>query len=120
MSIQQAYDAMVRDKAAKQQAINTPQSREWLNLPEMEDVARAKVEGWEIEYRYDVWIPWGGKGWSSMCVYRGRPKQPKTTRKVKLLAWFDGDQLSWLRDGAEPTLGSNRVPGEDKTVWVLE
>lgn len=53
----------------------------WLDLPEMEDVARAKVEGWEIEYRtHDafMWCEWERKGWRDNNMYRGRPKQPKT------------------------------------------
>jgi hypothetical protein len=94
-------------------------SSEWKPLEDITDVGWAQANGWEIEERWgNDWIMWMGKGWNDVTKYRGRPASKKVT--VKLLGWFDGCQLAWLKEGAEPTLGSRRVPSEDKTVEVEE
>lgn len=100
MSIQDAYDAMVRDKAANQQAaVNTFQSKEWIDLPTMADVARAKFEGWEIEVRGTAggWCSWIARSWSDIVKYRGRPKQPKTITLRKAL-FLSGPIGYWTTD----------------------
>jgi hypothetical protein len=52
---------------------------EWMDLTNIEDVARAKVEGWEIEIDTGpYWEAWTGKAWMEYMSYRGRPAQPKT------------------------------------------
>ena len=53
---------------------------EWIGLPTIEDVARAKVEWWEIEMRHSAreWEPWHRASWQVDIAYRGRPAQPKT------------------------------------------
>jgi hypothetical protein len=95
-------------------------SNEWTDLTDMASVATAQSKGWEIEEFYmGDWILWMQRGWTIGTKYHGRPVQPKKVT-VKLLGWFDGEQLFWLRQGAEPQWPSKRVPSEDKTVEVEE
>jgi hypothetical protein len=87
---------------------------EWIELKSIEDVARAKMEGWEIEHLYmGSWIRWMGREWLSGNKYRGRPKQPKKVtvtsecwrhKKHGTLTWsvpnatyFDYDTTVWQR-----------------------
>jgi hypothetical protein len=95
-------------------------SNEWIDLRTIEDVARAKVEGWDIEARtfYDGWVVWLGGDWSKSAKYRGRPAQPKTY-KVKLLGVFTGNVLAWYSESASFPANWKRVPSEDKEIEVV-
>jgi hypothetical protein len=93
---------------------------EWIELNSIEDVARAKVERWDIESSEGgAYRPWDGCGWHCNITYRGRPKQPNTVT-VKLLGWFDGSALAWRDERYPPPYdwGWLRVPSEDKTIEV--
>lgn len=76
---------------------------EWKDLPNMEDVARAKVEGWEIEHapgaNKTMWSPWSGLTWHSDRPFRGRPKQPKTkTITLRKALFLSGPVGYWTTD----------------------
>ncbi len=44
--------------------------------------------------------------------------KPKSLRKVKLLAWFDGESLFWRTEGCFGNSLLTRVPAEDKIIGV--
>lgn len=72
----------------------------WIDLPTMQDVAKAQSEWWEIEYTYpgSAWNQWLGTGWSRSSNYRGRPRQPKTktiTLRRAVLFSYDGQYVSY-------------------------
>lgn len=97
-------------------------STEWTELTNIAAVATAQEEDMEIEI--DItgiggWRTWNGKVWESYMRYRGRPKPPQTIA-VKLLAWYDGECLSWKREDFPAIAGFHRVPKEDKTIEVIE
>jgi hypothetical protein len=86
---------------------------EWKEITDPEELFKLKREGWEIE-RYrgrgdeaDGWYPWVAEDWAKHYKYHARPSQPKM-KKVKMLAWFDGDQLFWLAETAAPKWPSQR------------
>lgn len=92
---------------------------EWIELNGIVAVSEAQVKSWEIEAKvFGVWECWQGKVWSANSEYRGRPKQSKRTT-IKLLAWFDGDCLSWQREGLPALAGWHRIPSEDKSIEVV-
>lgn len=65
---------------------------------------------WASEvFEYDPTPSWN---WDYF-KYRVKPPERKT---VKLLAWFDGNCLSWRAEG--PNIGATRVPAEDKTIEI--
>ncbi len=91
----------------------------WTDLKDLQTVADAQSEGWEIEECYcSPWHVWGGKNWRSDASYRGRPNQPKT-KTVKMGAYFDGVALFWYNE-TYPLIDSRwtRIPSEDKTIEV--
>jgi hypothetical protein len=99
---------------------------EWQDLPNMEDVVRAKVCGWEIETQAGVygWGKWLGKTWEAHWKFRGRPRQP-AMKKVKQLCFFSASGLRYdmLENGKQhrsigSTMGWIRVPSEDKEFEV--
>ncbi len=47
--------------------------------------------------------------------YRVKPPERKT---VKLLAWFDGNCLSWRKEGGPCSPDEQRAPTEDKTIEI--
>jgi len=87
---------------------------EWIELNSIEDVARAKVEGWEIEVK-DIdgdWIPWRGSGWHAGNSYRGRPKQ----QPVIYECYDVGGRLEWWHQDRHAQKPWTRIPQFDKTV----
>ena len=99
---------------------------EWQDLPNMEDVARAQADGWEIEIQTDAgndkYCPfraWDGRHWNTGYLFRGRPRQP-AMKKVKMLCWYKkGYLLSWADEGIDRKGdGHIRVPSEDKEFEV--
>lgn len=69
-------------------------SNEWKDLPDLQWVATAQAEEWEIDelYKGERGV-WDGAIWRKESNYFGRPKQPKmktiTLRKA-LLITFNG------------------------------
>ena len=49
---------------------------------------------------------------------RYRVKPEPTTKKVKLLAWWDGDQLFKLKEGTRPKWGATRQPHLDEEIEI--
>jgi hypothetical protein len=89
--------------------------REWIKLNGIEDVARAEVEGWDIEQLWGTaWVYWAGDGWHRNTKYRGRPKQPQET---VIPCYFTGNGLTWSLV-AQPEWV--RVPELDKTIKVTK
>ena len=44
--------------------------------------------------------------------------KPKPMKKVKLLAWFTGERLTWMSEEYSPLEQWRRVPAEDKEIEV--
>ena len=95
---------------------------EWTDLPDLQAVAKAQADGWEIEhYNHpgDYWNVWPQRGWNIQGKYRARPRQPKM-KKVKMLCWFDGFGLFWRKESMNYDKHWIRVPAEDKVIEVPE
>jgi hypothetical protein len=94
-------------------------STEWVELNGIEDIARAKVEGWEIEYSTkDGWSKWNGTGWYAGWTFRGRPEQPKKV-VVTSECWRNKQHggLSWAANPITGTYSKDwqRFPAGDIT-----
>ena len=62
---------------------------DWIELKDLQAVAKAQAEGWDVEVYYhetDHWVTWHGNIWCGVAKYRGRPSQPKM-KKVKSICW---------------------------------
>ena len=93
---------------------------EWIELTDLQSVAKAQADGWEIEFKSGKeWTLWTGKGWYADQRYRARPRQP-VTRKVKMLCYFAGLQIMWRSEDCQVPKSWVRVPAEDKTIEVPE
>lgn len=60
-------------------------SQEWIDLPTMQDVAKAQADRWEIEvlsYTSLNWVKWSEQVWDATRKYRARPRQPEKKRIV--------------------------------------
>ena len=89
-----------------------------MTTDEMIAVLEAYKRGEKIECRWN-----NGESWSACvisswdfanCEYRIAKPAPK---KVKLEAWFDGENFFYLKEGVKPTFDfSVRVPSEDKEI----
>ncbi len=57
---------------------------DWIELKDLQAVAEAQRNGWEIDYCYanSAWCLWHGTGWGSDMLFRGRPKQPKKVTMI--------------------------------------
>lgn len=101
---------------------NNPKG-EWTDLPTLQDVAKAQADGLEIEHYNpfgDCWDVWPQRGWSIKGKYRARPRQPKM-KKVKMLCWFTGVELSWTKEGWRMTGKSwIRIPTQDIEIEIPE
>jgi hypothetical protein len=93
-------------------------SDEWIDLNDIEDVARAKVEGWEIESRShetSEWRKWNGTYWGAGYLFRGRPKQPQEV----IYECYDVDgRLEWWHPKRNVAKPWPRHPELDKTIKV--
>ena len=97
-------------------------NNEWIGLPDLQAVAKAQADGWEIEdFSSSDWSEWNHKWWQEGRKYRARPAQPKM-KKVKMLCWLDGTWLQYATEEhskvIEETLEWIRVPAEDKEIEV--
>ena len=81
----------------------------WIDLPTLQDLAKAQADGWEIEFKtiYEGWAVWEQATWNGGIPYRGRPRQPKM-KEVKMECWLIDGRLDW-RDWNEPTQGSRWI-----------
>jgi hypothetical protein len=96
---------------------------EWTELKDLQAVAKAQAEKWEIEVLFSAgWAMWDGTLWSISRKYRGRPAQPKT-RTVTSECWrhkTDG-RLVWGDSNCNATnQGWQRFPCGDRTGEVEE
>ena len=89
----------------------------------MIEVMQAYINGAIIEYESlkDNWIPATTPSWNwREYGYR----IAKQTKKVKLKAWFDGEELRYFdksfTDANKPYAAWKRVPSEDKEIEVEE
>jgi hypothetical protein len=92
---------------------------EWKDLPTLQDVACAQADGWDIERSNNnqFWECWTREVWTMHTFYRGRSRQPKM-KKVKLLGWFDGEELRLAHEALQHDWV--RVPSEDKEIEAPE
>jgi len=93
----------------------------WIDLNDIQAVAIAQSEGWEIEvYTGTHQEEWQGKAWMHYMRYRGRPRQPKM-KEVKIECWLIDGCLDW-RDWNMQTPGSRwiRQPHLDMIAKVPE
>ena len=98
----------------------------WIELNNIEDVARAKVEEWEIEV-YDTgdrWTTWHGMFWNATWKMRGRPKQPRTVTVTSECWRWDNGYLTWKEPKAPMTEfmegNAKRFPAGDITGEIEE
>lgn len=70
----------------------------------------------------DLWVPENGELFSVMSINMRDLtwEKPKTTKQVKLLAWFDGYCLVLVTDKEPVPSDWKRVPAEDKVIEVEE
>ena len=75
----------------------------WIDLPTLQDLAKAQADGWEIEFKtiYEGWAVWEQATWNGGITYRGRPRQPKM-KEVKMLCYFAGGILYWYSADESP------------------
>jgi len=97
---------------------------EWIELSDLQAVALAQKEYWEIEYyrrmfdKEDGWWAWGGVIWSENIKYRGRPAQPKM-KKVKMLCYTNEITIDWKNESLEVDEDLwIRVPSQDIEIEV--
>ena len=88
------------------------------NIDEMIAVLEAFKRGEKLEYYIeadDLWVPTNLPLFNFAAKkYRIAKPAPK---KVKLEAWFDGENFFYLKEGVKPTFDfSVRVPSEDKEI----
>ena len=89
---------------------------EWQDLPDLQAVAKAQVEGWEIECSTDAsdWYRWLENTWHNKNAYRGRPAQPKV-KTVTSECWrnkITGD-VTWSVPASRFISEYQRVPKWD-------
>lgn len=78
-------------------------TEEWKDLPDLQWVATAQAEEWEIEFSdgNKVWRTWDGRTWADVWNFRARPRQPKTktiTMRKALLITFNGKHYAYECD----------------------
>ena len=96
---------------------------EWIELKDLQVVAKAQADGWEIELYngLDQWVSWNGSVWSASCCFRGRPPQPQT-KKVKSICWrgkVEGG-LYWTNPERTSVPSYQRFPAGDIEGEVIE
>ncbi len=98
---------------------------EYIDLPTLQDVAKAQADGWEVmrlrecHDDADGWYPWIGKDWADHYQYRGRPRQPKM-KESKMECWLCGTHLSWRTENASILRDWIRQPHLDLIAKVPE
>lgn len=95
-------------------------ANEWRNLPTLANVAAAQAAGDEIQFRshetYE-WRSWSGKTWDKDWLFSARPAQPKTV-KVKILCWYDGGRMHFVRETWPVGSDWIRIPEQDIEIEV--
>ncbi len=72
---------------------------EYIDLPTLQDVAKAHAEGWEIEfYHRGEYCCWDGMHWNKAYMFRGRPRQP-VMKEVKMECFLIDRELRWRDEG---------------------
>ncbi len=73
----------------------------WIDLPTMQDVAKAQADEWVIEALIGKqWVPWAEvMGWYPSWNFRARPRQPEKKRIVLRRALMtNGSGDYWATD----------------------
>ena len=100
-------------------------TEEWKDLPDLQWVATAQAEEWEIEFSdgNKVWRTWDGRTWADVWNFRARPRQPKTKTITMRKALMSDGKLHYPVEGEyNYAVGKNFVCwlGEPYTVEVPE
>ena len=86
---------------------------DWEEITDPEELFRLKREGWEIQINgFSGWEKWEGTTCIFNMRYRARPCTKTKTKKVKLLCWFDGEDLFWKPED-HPVMHWRRFPAGD-------
>ena len=93
----------------------------WIDLNDLQAVAIAQSEGWEIECHgtSGSWCSWNSISWHTDLQYRGRPRQPKT-REVKMECFLIDGELHWRDEKLSVLEHWIRQPHRDIVVEVPE
>ena len=81
------------------------------------EIIKAWADGAEIEFFDKIaeeWLETSAPYWSENNEYRVKPEP--TTKKVKLLAYFNGVNLFWKVGCMPVSSDCKRVPSEDKEI----
>ena len=96
----------------------------WIDLNDIQAVAIAQSEGWEIEIQSDAgndkYCPfkaWDGRHWNTGYLFRGRPRQPKM-KEVKMLCFLIDGELRWRNENLSVLQSWVRQPHLD-TIAVV-
>jgi hypothetical protein len=91
----------------------------WTDLKDLQTIADAQSEKWEIQYRHmakEHWNEWSGTWWNEDSLFRGRPRQ-----QAIVYSCFDVDgQLMWFHPMRVIHPEWTRIPQFDKIVEAAE
>jgi len=96
-------------------------TEKWIDLNDMQAVAIAQSEEWEIEimtnFTAHKWWEWNKESWSKNYKYRGRPRQPKM-KEVKMECFLIDGELIWRDENQSVLRHWIRQPQYDKIAVV--
>jgi hypothetical protein len=93
-------------------------SNEWIDLSDIQAVAIAQAEGWEVEqFNRGEWVAWSEAFWHLNADYRGRPKQPQ---EVTYECYDVDGRLEWWHPNRNVAKPWPRHPELDKTAKVTK
>lgn len=97
-------------------------SDEWTELTDIQSVAMAQANGWEIEaLACDCeWYPWTEISWTMGASYRGRPKKPKKITVTSECWRHPEGELRWGMPNDSFGYPWKRFPAGDTTGEVGE
>ena len=78
---------------------------EYIDLPTLQDVAKAHADGWEIEFANSgsqIFSTWSGLAWHADRQFRGRPRQPKM-KEITQYCYLMMGELRWTANYQKET-----------------
>jgi hypothetical protein len=94
---------------------------EYIDLPTLQDVAKAQSDNWEIQYSLKgrEYFAWSESAWDSSTFFRGRPRQPKM-KEIKMECFLVDGKLQWRSEYMSVLQSWIRQPHLDLIVKVPE